>query len=202
MGEFKSKRKPGGFGGGNFKSGGGRGTFSKPERTGFGGSDRGPARNSFGGNDRGGRSSFGDRGDRGPARGGFDRPMHKAICSECGKNCEVPFRPTGEKPVLCSFCYSDQQSGGTKTFGNREHGKVTTFHSSSEKPFESATDYSKQFEALNTKLDKIMAILTSTKMKEDTALAASEVENHEPSTQVKPKKISEGKAKSSAKKKK
>lgn len=73
--------------------------------------------------DRGGRSggSFGGRGGR-PSFGGNrksfdnnrgDRPvtMHTAICSECGKTCEVPFRPTGEKPVYCSDCFSKKREG-------------------------------------------------------------------------------------------
>lgn len=35
----------------------------------------------------------------------FDRPMHDAICSECGRDCQVPFRPTGDKPVFCNDCF-------------------------------------------------------------------------------------------------
>ena len=40
--------------------------------------------------------------------GGFsDRPreMHKATCSKCGNDCEVPFKPTPGKPVYCKECY-------------------------------------------------------------------------------------------------
>ncbi len=37
--------------------------------------------------------------------GGFDRTMHKAVCSECGQECEVPFKPTEGKPVFCKECY-------------------------------------------------------------------------------------------------
>jgi len=33
------------------------------------------------------------------------REMHKATCSECGKECEVPFKPTEGKPVYCRECY-------------------------------------------------------------------------------------------------
>ncbi len=33
------------------------------------------------------------------------REMFSAVCSQCGKDCQVPFRPTGEKPVYCSDCY-------------------------------------------------------------------------------------------------
>jgi len=40
-------------------------------------------------------------------RGGFDQPreMHKATCSECNNECEVPFKPTEGKPVYCRDCY-------------------------------------------------------------------------------------------------
>ncbi|MDD2444767.1 MAG: hypothetical protein PHX15_01795 [Candidatus Nanoarchaeia archaeon] len=31
--------------------------------------------------------------------------MHKAICSKCGKECEVPFKPTEGRDVLCSDCF-------------------------------------------------------------------------------------------------
>jgi len=44
----------------------------------------------------GGRRNFG--GPREP------REMHKAICSDCGKECEVPFVPTEGRPVYCREC--------------------------------------------------------------------------------------------------
>ena len=34
-----------------------------------------------------------------------DREMHKATCSECGKECEVPFKPAEGRPVFCKDCY-------------------------------------------------------------------------------------------------
>ena len=33
------------------------------------------------------------------------RQMFTAVCAECGKDCEVPFEPRGDKPVYCSDCY-------------------------------------------------------------------------------------------------
>jgi len=44
-------------------------------------------------------------------RGGFKRPQgqqmesHKAICADCGKECEVPFKPAKDRPVYCRDCY-------------------------------------------------------------------------------------------------
>ena len=49
-------------------------------------------------------------------RGSFgDRPtqMFQATCTECGERCEVPFKPSGGKPVLCKACFS--QNGPSKT---------------------------------------------------------------------------------------
>jgi CxxC-x17-CxxC domain-containing protein len=34
------------------------------------------------------------------------REMHKAVCSECKKDCEVPFKPTPGKSVLCKECFA------------------------------------------------------------------------------------------------
>ena len=59
----------------------------------------------------------GDRGNSGFSRGGFGgggggnrgfggpKEMFRAVCDECGRDCEVPFRPTGARPVLCSSCF-------------------------------------------------------------------------------------------------
>ncbi len=48
--------------------------------------------------------SGGFRGGRG---GGFRGPreMHKATCADCGKETEVPFKPSGDRPVYCQECY-------------------------------------------------------------------------------------------------
>jgi len=37
------------------------------------------------------------------------REMHKAVCSECKKACEVPFKPTAGKPVFCKECYAKKK---------------------------------------------------------------------------------------------
>ena len=48
-------------------------------------------------------------------RGGFDRgprEMYKAICADCKKECEVPFKPRGDRPVYCRECFSKRKSEG------------------------------------------------------------------------------------------
>ncbi len=47
---------------------------------------------------------FGGRRDVGP------REMHKATCSDCGKECEVPFKPTEGRPVYCRDCFQKHRS--------------------------------------------------------------------------------------------
>jgi CxxC-x17-CxxC domain-containing protein len=51
----------------------------------------------------GGYSSGGGGYDRGP------REMFSATCSSCGKEAQVPFRPTSGKPVYCSDCFKTQR---------------------------------------------------------------------------------------------
>lgn len=36
---------------------------------------------------------------------GGPREMHKATCSECGAETEVPFKPAEGRPVYCRDCY-------------------------------------------------------------------------------------------------
>ena len=33
------------------------------------------------------------------------REMHEAVCAECNADCTVPFKPNGQKPVLCRECF-------------------------------------------------------------------------------------------------
>jgi CxxC-x17-CxxC domain-containing protein len=46
--------------------------------------------------------------------GGFGTPreMHKAVCSECKKECEVPFKPRDDRPIYCKDCYSKRKNEG------------------------------------------------------------------------------------------
>ena len=39
----------------------------------------------------------------------YPKEMHKATCADCGKECEVPFKPDGTRPVYCRECYSKRR---------------------------------------------------------------------------------------------
>jgi len=89
---------------------------------------KGGARKSsgFGGRDNF-KSGSTSRGGFGTSRGGFgggrdsERPtMHHAICSDCGNDCEVPFKPSGTKPVLCSSCFAQQRGEEPRSFSRRD----------------------------------------------------------------------------------
>jgi CxxC-x17-CxxC domain-containing protein len=69
--------------------------FSDPKRCGACRTARKASRSDGGG----GSGGFGGGYDRGP------REMFAATCSRCGKETEVPFRPTNGKPVYCSDCF-------------------------------------------------------------------------------------------------
>lgn len=78
------------------ESGGGGGYSS-------GGYGAGGSYSAGGGGGYGG-GGYGSR-DRGP------REMFTATCSSCGRDAQVPFRPTSGKPVYCSDCFRSQRGG-------------------------------------------------------------------------------------------
>ena len=42
-----------------------------------------------------------------------ERVLHKAVCADCHKDCEVPFKPTGERPVYCKECFSKRKANNS-----------------------------------------------------------------------------------------
>lgn len=41
---------------------------------------------------------------------GSRREMYPAVCANCGKECEVPFQPRGDRPVYCSDCFAKMRT--------------------------------------------------------------------------------------------
>lgn len=107
-----------------------------------------------------------NRNDRGGGRGGRRfgggrdfgrREMHKAVCAQCGKDCEVPFKPKDDRPVYCSDCFEKRRNedGGSRRSDGRNFGRPN---------FEGARaadngQLMDQLKSLNAKLDKIISIL-------------------------------------------
>jgi len=40
------------------------------------------------------------------------RQLYNAKCAKCGKQAQVPFKPSGDRPVYCRDCYMEQRKGG------------------------------------------------------------------------------------------
>ena len=53
-----------------------------------------------------------------------ERVLHKAICADCNKECEVPFKPSQDRPVYCKDCFSKRKGGSTfrDNAGSDQHG--------------------------------------------------------------------------------
>src|SRR3989338_6570968 len=62
--------------------------------------------------------------------------MHSATCDKCGARCEVPFKPSGSKPVYCSDCFRKGENFESK-----------------------GPNHNKEFSIINEKLDKILEAL-------------------------------------------
>ncbi|UZE93693.1 MAG: DNA-directed RNA polymerase [Candidatus Pacearchaeota archaeon] len=80
-------------------------------------SRRGTGRGRSGPRKFGGQRRFG-----GPRRFG-PREMHKITCAECGKEAEVPFKPSGDRPVYCKECFMKRK--GIKPREEKEEKEKT-----------------------------------------------------------------------------
>lgn len=61
-----------------------------------------------GGGGGGGYSSRGGGGGGG-GYGRGDREMFTVTCADCGQETQVPFQPTGERPVYCNTCFQNHR---------------------------------------------------------------------------------------------
>ena len=41
------------------------------------------------------------------------RPMYRATCADCKKECEIPFKPTGDRPMYCKECFMRRKTNNT-----------------------------------------------------------------------------------------
>lgn len=78
--------------------------------------------NKFRGGERRGGFSGGHRAGFGGGRDGGERELFDAICAECGKPCQVPFRPNGQKPVYCRDCFGGKEGPSRDTFSRDDRG--------------------------------------------------------------------------------
>ncbi|MDR3582051.1 MAG: hypothetical protein P4L67_02125, partial [Candidatus Pacebacteria bacterium] len=90
-------------------------------------------------------------------------PVRKydAVCSTCGKRCEVPFRPESGRPVYCVECFGAPHDA--KTSGGKFPSRDFSARPSYAPPAggKSIADLERQIGAMNTKIDTMLRIIES-----------------------------------------
>lgn len=118
-----------------------------------------------GGNRSGGRSNFGGNRRDGDRR---EVSMHKAVCDKCHKSCEVPFRPSNDKPIYCNDCFGDKRGNEAprRDFKNRDSNRDfdSKKQNFSKPSFEKSLgdDIKKQLSDISTKLDRLISLFEKT----------------------------------------
>jgi len=54
-----------------------------------------------------------------------ERVMHQAICADCQKECAIPFKPSGDRPVYCQDCFSRRKVIALSKIGMDEKPKIS-----------------------------------------------------------------------------
>jgi CxxC-x17-CxxC domain-containing protein len=87
-----------------------------------------------------------------------------AVCSNCGKRCQVPFRPDGEKPVYCKDCFDMPRKAmtGKKKFSTSPAASFNAPMSAGGgiAGGKSIADLTRQIAAMNAKIDTMLKVLT------------------------------------------
>jgi CxxC-x17-CxxC domain-containing protein len=60
------------------------------------------------------RAGASARPGNGPAAAGISRTETRTVCSDCGIETTVPFKPTQGRPVLCRQCFQNKRDGATE----------------------------------------------------------------------------------------
>ncbi len=114
----------------------------------------------------GGRPNFDGKPSfhRGNDRGGSGQ-MFQATCAQCGKVCEVPFKPNGKKPVYCNDCFgkpTPSEGFARKEYTPKpEYKKPFQTHDTNRYDNHNNDDMKRSLEAINTKLDKLITLMGS-----------------------------------------
>lgn len=115
-----------------------------------------------------GRPSFGDK---------RQTELFQATCSNCHKNCDVPFKPNGKKPVFCKDCFVREGDGqANNAYGNKPRGEYSNDRYSNDRGNDRGNDrpyapkpaddgritaMQKELASINAKLDVIIQTVGS-----------------------------------------
>ncbi len=134
-----------------------------------------------------------------PRRGSGNRDsgrltLHDAVCDECGRDCQVPFKPSNDKPIYCSDCFekkggrdggrSGQRDSRDHNFKNREQSRPTQ-NNTNDRGIQKLAE---NIGVLNTKLDAIISLLSSAEHKKIGQVKSVKEKNKKPKPKLKSKK--------------
>lgn len=52
-----------------------------------------------------------------------ERNLFRTVCAQCQQECEVPFKPTGDRPVYCKDCFSKRNDRNERSEGGSFQGR-------------------------------------------------------------------------------
>jgi len=110
------------------------------------------------------RFGVGRGGPRGKAIGQprFDQQLHQATCSVCGNTCQVPFKPSGDRPIFCRDCFRKEGGGGPERGGRFERGgrppfqRPERFEQRAPAGALESGQMMRELEKINDKLDRVL----------------------------------------------
>lgn len=124
-----------------------------------------------------GKRDFRDRGER--------REMFKAVCSECGKDCEIPFEPRDGRPVYCSDCFEKKEGGSRTPRESRDRGQRRPDRPDFQRKEAPVIQNNAQLQEISYKLDRILEALTASYSKKEPEKKVVLEEKKEPKAEKK-----------------
>ena len=111
-----------------------------------------------------------DNNQQGGYKGGNDKKqfggpkqLFSAICADCRKPCQVPFRPSGDKPIYCKDCFMKrkEKSAGDTWRSDAPQGGSPKQNTAPAKPQQSSggvqlADLKRQMDVMSGKLDILL----------------------------------------------
>jgi CxxC-x17-CxxC domain-containing protein len=116
------------------------------------------------------RAAFKSR-NQGSGSGGYGHrdagpQLFEAICADCGKKTEVPFKPNGRKPVYCRDCFQQEDRAPRESFGRSSFSKPQF---TAQRPLEAGPQRNdrveKRLDEMDAKLDRIIREIEALKEK-------------------------------------
>ncbi len=98
--------------------------------------------------------------------------LYDAVCDQCGKDCQVPFKPSRDKPIYCSDCFEKrggkegrpgQRRSKGRPFGKREQSRPQNKNDTA------TLKLTEEIKTLNLKLDAIINLLSTKEKKSSSA---------------------------------